>query len=120
MLDLYHDKDGLKKEEIDILAGNKNYLQSNLSLINTSSNRTPDVWYNFYEKIKESKIVNKNIPNDLNENVNSEKLFNLTLDEIMERPIFTIEENRGKCVDMHEIFMNYMNLKKVNFLIIIS
>jgi hypothetical protein len=113
LLDLYYDKDGLKKEEIDILAGNKNYLQSNLSLTHSNSNRTPDVWYNFYEKIKEAKIVNKNITNDMNENITADKIFDDILDDIMIKPLFSVEENKGRCFDLHEIFMIYMNLKKV-------
>ncbi len=118
LLDLYEDKDGLKKEEIDILAGNKNFLESSLSLIsnnNYSINRTPDVWLNFYEKVKEVKFINRKISNnsDFTENINYEKMFNSALDEISNKPIFTAEENKGKCVDMHEIYLKYMNLKKV-------
>lgn len=118
LLDLYEDKDGLKKEEIDILAGNKNFYDSNLSLISNSnynSNRTPDVWLNFYEKVKEVKFINRKIlnNNEFTEHINFEKMFNSALEEINNKPIFSAEENKGKCVDMHEIYQKYMNLKKV-------
>jgi len=118
LLDLYEDKDGLKKEEVDILAGNKNFYDSNLSLISNSNyniNRTPDVWLNFYEKVKEVKFINRKILNnsEFTEHVNFEKIFNSALEEFNSKPIFTAEENKGKCVDMHEIYQLYMNLKKV-------
>ena len=68
------------KEESEILAGNKNYLESNLNLINhnfTQNQRKPDVWYNFYQKIKEIKIINKRDlnSNETNDNINYEKIF---------------------------------------------
>jgi len=117
---LYEDKDNLKKEEIDILAGNKNFSDSSFSLLknsNFNANRTPDVWMNFYEKVKEIKFINRKIQNDFNDSVNFEKMFNVALDEISNKPIFSNEENKGKCVDMHELYLIYLNLKKVkNFL----
>jgi len=118
LLDLYDDKDGMKKEEIDILAGNKIFYDSNLSLISNSnynSNRTPDVWLNFYEKVKEVKFINRKILNniELTEHINFEKIFIAALEEINSKPIFTAEENKGKCVDMHEIYQILMNLRKV-------
>ena len=118
MLDLYEDKDGLKKEEIDIFAGIKNFYDSNLSLISNSnynSNRTPDVWLNFYEKVKEVKYINRKIlnNNEFTEHINYEKIFSIALEEINNKQIFTAEENKGKCVDMHEIYQKFMNLKKV-------
>lgn len=120
LLEINADRDGLKKEEIDILAGNKNYLDSNLNLLNnkiSASQKTADVWYNFYQKIREIKIANKKIldsnANEINENINYEKMFNYALDEINAKPIFTAEENRGRCVDMNEIFFKYLNLKKL-------
>jgi len=118
LLDLYEDRDGLKKEEIDILAGNKNFYDSNLSLIsnsNYSSNRTPDVWLNFYEKVKEVKFINRKIlnNNEFTEHINYEKIFCSALEDINSKPIFSAEESKGKCVDMHEIFQKYINLKKV-------
>jgi hypothetical protein len=116
LLSLYEDKDNLKKEEIDILAGNKNFSDSSFALLknsNFNSNRTPDVWMNFYEKVKEIKFINRKIDNDFNDTINFEKMFNTTMDEISNKPIFSNEENKGKCVDMHEFYLIYLNLKKV-------
>lgn len=110
ILEIYSDQDGSRKEEIDIFAGNKH--------INELSNKTPDVWNNFYEKVKEIKSFNKKIQNnDLNEGVmNPDKLFQKALEEINNKSIFSAEESKGKCVDMHDIFLQYMNIKKANCL----
>jgi len=120
LLDLYADKDGLRKEEIDILAGNKNYLESNLNLLNSQNlknthPRAPDVWYNFYQKLREIKIMNKrNLnTNEVNENTNYEKLFNTALDELNSKFLFTSEENKGRCVDMNNLYLRYLNFKKL-------
>ena len=113
---IFEDKDNMKKEEIDILAGNKNFSDSSFSLLkstNFNSNRTPDVWMNFYEKVKEVKYINRKIQNDFSDTINYEKMFNSTLDEINNKPIFSNEENKGKCVDMHGLYLMYLNLKKV-------
>ena len=100
-------KDNARKEEIDMFAGNKN--------ANESSTRSPDVWHNFYEKIKEVKIQNKNIQ-IINENMDSfnvDKIFQFYLDDVHSKPIFTAEESKGKCVDMHELFLSYLNYKEI-------
>lgn len=119
LIDLSQDKDGLKKEEIDILAGSKNYLESNLNLLTSAQHSTTarpaDVWYNFYQKIKEIKYLNKRdlSTSEVNENLNYEKIFNLTLDEVNSKSIFTSEENKGRCIDLHDIFLKFLNLKKI-------
>jgi hypothetical protein len=116
LLDISYDKEGSKKEEVDILKGDKNY---NINSSLNTTNRTPDVWFNFYEKIREAKIFNKKLTNesDITEINNFERIFNTTLEEIMTKPLFSVEENRGKCVDMHEIFLTFQNLKKVNWVL---
>ena len=107
LLDIYNDTDGTRKEEIDVFAGNKH--------VNELSSKTPDVWNNFYEKVKEIKSINKKTPNnDYNDGVlHPDKLFQRALDEINHKSIFSAEENKGKCLDMHDIFLQYMNIKKV-------
>jgi splicing factor 3A subunit 3 len=109
ILDIYNDQDGSRKEEIDIFAGNKH--------INDMSTKTPDVWNNFYEKVKEIKNFNKKAQNnDFNEGSSSyDKIFHKALEEISNKSIFSAEENKGKCVDMHDIFLQYLNIKKVAY-----
>jgi len=120
IIDLNSDKDGFKKEEIDILAGNKNYLESNLNLLNSGSSQTtqkkaPDVWYNFYQKLREIKLTNKRNLNtsEVNENTNYEKLFNTALDELNSKTIFTSEESKGKSLDLNNVFLKFLNFKKL-------
>lgn len=107
ILEIYTDKEGSRKEEIDVFAGNKH--------INELSTKTPDVWNNFYEKVKETKNFNKKAQvTELNEGpVNPDKLFQKALEEINNKSNFTAEENKGKCVDMHHIYLEYQNIKKV-------
>jgi splicing factor 3A subunit 3 len=118
LLEIAEDRDGVKKEEIDVLAGNKNYMDSNLNLLNnkmSNTTKTADVWYNFYQKIKEIKVINKRdlSSSEINESSNYDKIFNNTIDEIMAKPLFNAEENRGKCVDMNDIYLQFLNLKKI-------
>jgi len=108
ILEIYTDSDGTRKEEIDILGGNKNLNPQDIT-------RTPDVWNNYYDKIREIKVLNKNLHNstELIENNTPEKIFNAVFEQITSKSIFSAEENKGKCVDMHDLFMNYQKLKKV-------
>ena len=63
LIELYEDKDGLYREETQILIGNKHYLESSFSLLHSHKNsdnknktkRKCDVWSNFYDKLKEIK-----------------------------------------------------------------
>lgn len=82
-----------------------------------NKNKTPDVWNNFYEKIKEIKIANNNesFANEIADVMNPDKIFQKALEEITNKNIFTAEENKGKCVDIHHIFLEYRNFKKVQF-----
>jgi len=45
--------------------------------------------------------------------MNPDKIFQKALEEINNKSIFTAEESKGKCVDMHDIFLQFMNIKKV-------
>lgn len=79
------------------------------------------MWNNFYDKIREIKILNKNLVNstELIENITPEKIFNTAFEQITTKSIFSAEENKGKCIDIHDIFMNYQNLKKVRILFLL-
>ncbi len=111
ILDIYADTDGLRKEKIDILGGNKNLNPQDIT-------RTPDVWKNYYDKVDELKVLNKNLQNssELFENNTPEKMFNAAFESVTSKSIFTAEENKGRCIDIHDIFMKYQNLKKVTLL----
>ena len=59
LISLYEDKDGLYREEIQVLLGKKHYSESSQSLLNKTSKNSSsfshhrkegDYWINFYEK----------------------------------------------------------------------
>ena len=123
LIELYEDKDGLYREETQILIGNKHYLESSFSLLHSHKNsdnknkikRKCDVWSNFYDKLKEIKDTNKRIANnnEINENISGDKMFNMMLDEVNNKPIFSSEENKGRCVDMHFLYQKWINIKGI-------
>ena len=124
LISLYEDKDGLYREEIQVLLGKKHYSESSQSLLNKTSKNSSsfshhkkegDYWINFYEKLKEIKMINKRsvTTNELNENLTGDKMFNMLLDECNSKPIFTAEENKGRCIDLHTLYQTYINIKGI-------
>jgi splicing factor 3A subunit 3 len=74
--------------------------------------RKADIWVNFYDKIKEIKILNKS-GNDINHSTTGDKIFNNLLSEINLKTLFTNEENFGKCLDLHELYHEYINIPNI-------
>ena len=126
IIDLFEDKSENFKQEKLIMTGNVDYMNSNLCLlkptnINNSNNyysnllmkkRKADIWVNFYDKIKEIKMLNKS-GNDFNHNITGDKIFNNLLSEINLKTLFTNEENFGKCLDLHELYHEYINIPNI-------
>ena len=126
IIDLFEDKDENFKQEKLIMTGNVDYMNSNLCLlkpvsINKNNNyysnllmkkRKADIWVNFYDKIKEIKMLNKS-GNDINHNISSDKIFNNLVSEINLKTLFTNEENFGKCLDLHELYHEYINIPDI-------
>ena len=123
IIDLFEDKNEIFKQEKLIMTGNTDYLNSKLCLLkpntpNSNNNyygnlltkkRKSDIWVNFYDKIKEIKMLNKS-GNDLYHNNTGDKIFNNLLSEINPKTLFTNEENYGRCLDLHELYHNYINI----------
>ena len=123
IIDLFEDKNEIFKQEKLIMTGNIDYLSSSLCLLkpnnpNINNNyygnlltkkRKSDIWVNFYDKIKEIKMLNKS-GNDINHSTTGDKIFNSLLSEINPKTLFTNEENFGKCLDLHELYHNYINI----------
>ena len=113
----YEDESGLFKEENLVLLGKKHYLDSSLCLLkkNNANKKKVDVWINFYEKLKEIKQTNKRqiTGNDVNENITGDKIFNKYLDEVNSKSNFSVDENKGNCLDMYTLYQQFINIKGI-------
>ncbi len=102
VLDLYEDKDGARKEDINMLAG-------------TRPDGKGDVWTNFYDKIKEVKdyhrrfAVNSGMP----EVHNSEWFYKNAVAADESDQLFSAEEDHGRRLDLHAVYSQWANLKKL-------
>ena len=126
IIDLFEDMNENFKQEKLIMTGNIDYMNSNLCLlkpinINNNNNyysnllmkkRKADIWVNFYDKIKEIKMLNKS-GNDINHSTTSDKIFNNLISDINLKTLFTSEENFGKCLDLHELYHEYINIPNI-------
>ena len=126
IIDLFEDKSENFKQEKLIMTGNMDYMDSKLCLlkptnISNSNNyysnllmkkRKADIWVNFYDKIKEIKMLNKS-GNDINHTTTGDKIFNNLLSQINLKTLFTNEENFGKCLDLHELYHEYINIPNI-------
>lgn len=107
---LYEDKNGLYREEGQVMLGHKRYHEN--------SKKKFDIWSNFYDQLKEIKQINKTSNTDMVAQ-NGEKIFNMLLEEVNNKLIFTVEESKGRCLDLHnvyDLFINIKNIKKCDYL----
>ena len=51
--------------------------------------------------------------NDINHTTTGDKIFNNLLSEINLKTLFTNEENFGKCLDLHELYHEYINIPNI-------
>jgi hypothetical protein len=102
--EIYQDKDGMRSDDIQALAGQKN-----------DKNKTGDVWTSFYDKVKEVKDYHRRfaINQGLPEIQNAQWFCQHAYEADKSDKLFSGEEDMGKRVDMHEFFVKYVNMKKI-------
>lgn len=101
-LDIYADKDGIRTDDINLLAGQR-------------GNKAGDVWTNFYDKVKEVKdyhrrfSVNQGVP----EVHNVEWFYQRAIESDNSEAMFSGEEDLGKHVDMHQYYLQFINIRRL-------
>ncbi|KAJ8314975.1 hypothetical protein KUTeg_007125 [Tegillarca granosa] len=95
--DLYEDKDGLRKEEIQALSG-------------------PNEFAEFYTRLKQLREFHRKHPNEISIPMSVEfeelaKVRENPADENLNMVDFTDEEGYGKYLDLHSCFERFVNLK---------
>jgi len=101
--DIYQDKDGMRSDDINALAGQR------------SDKKQGDVWTSFYDKVKEVKDYHRrfSINQGLPELQNSEWFYQRAIEADRSEKLFSGEEDFGKHVDIHELFVKYLNIKRI-------
>lgn len=95
------DKDGLKKEEIDSLAG-------------VRQGKPTDLWMNFYDRVKESKDYHRKHGNIGTKEVRTPDWFyDRALEQDQSENQFSLEEDYGRRVDMHTSYQEFLNLRNL-------
>lgn len=103
LVDLYQDKDGIRKEELQALSG-------------------PNEFQEFYNRLKMIKDFHKKHPNEISVPMSIEfEALSLERENPDEEGAvanndvdFTSEEGYGKYLDLHECYIKYTNLKGVD------
>ena len=99
----------MRKEEMMIIEGTKN-------LKGSESKKTSDViWQNFYDKVRDVKDYYKKNENALAADTteNSVDFFRrISFMAPFKEPEFSAEENKGKYVDMHQEYLQFINICK--------
>lgn len=103
-LDVYYDKDGMRTDDINALAGQR------------SDKKPGDVWTSFYDKVKEVKDYHRrfSLNAGLPEIQNSEWFYQRAMESDKTDVIFSGEEDQGRRMDLHEVFVKFLNIKKIS------
>jgi len=99
IMELHKDKDGLRKEEIQAIAG-------------------PNEFQEFYRHLKEIKDFHRKHPDEIFVPMSVEfdeldKIREETTDEVVNMVEFSDEESYGRFLDLHECYLKYINLKGI-------
>jgi len=87
---IYEDKDGSRREELSLMTGSG-----------------PNVYSIFYDKLRDLKDYHRRFPRQIPD----DPQLGILLDDSENVPMFTGEERHGRCLDMHEHFSRFLNLK---------
>ena len=105
---LAREETAMKKEELAIIEGQK-------SLKTTDKKKSTDViWQNFYDKAKEIRDQYKKLDTNFISTKNTVEYVRLNVfSPPFKEPDFSLEENKGKYVDMHVIYMDFLNISRL-------
>lgn len=102
-VDIYQDKDGMRTDDINALAGQR------------ADKKSGDVWTSFYDKVKEVKDYHRrfSVNQGLPELQSATWFYERAIEADKTSTLFAGEEDTGKRVDMQEHFARFLNLKKI-------
>lgn len=110
-LEIYADKDGMRREEVDYLGGKSKP---------APGKKPGDVWTHFYDKVKTTRDYHRkwgNAGGALNtaaaENHDANWFYDYILTHSRVDTLFTGEEAYGQRVDLHADYLSFINLKKI-------
>lgn len=90
---------------MQILAGQKS--------VGGQGNRNPDIWFNFYERLKEIREYHKKYNPTANPTNTVDYIRENVFQPPFKEPFFTGEEMQGKFVDMNDLYQQFINLKDI-------
>ena len=113
VLMILNDNDGSKKDEISVLSGTKHHSS------NTEKSRQPDVWSNFYDRLRDIKEYHKKFTpttSALSVGSNDPKVFyDNAFSAPYKEPYFSAEESNGKYIDLHNLYQELNNIKGLKY-----
>eukprot|EP00828_Plagiopyla_frontata_P028987 TRINITY_DN3746_c0_g1_i1.p1 TRINITY_DN3746_c0_g1~~TRINITY_DN3746_c0_g1_i1.p1 ORF type:complete len:517 (+),score=83.63 TRINITY_DN3746_c0_g1_i1:135-1553(+) len=107
---LLNDSDELKKEEVSIIYGQRHNF-----ITQQNSGKPANIWTNFYDRLKEIRNYHKRftIPTTEYNKNEAEQIYDNAFELPYQEPYFTGEEAGGRYVDMHELYQEFLNLRKI-------
>ncbi|GAW80310.1 splicing factor 3A subunit 3 [Plasmodium gonderi] len=100
LLQYYNDEDNLKKEEMQFISGK-------------AKDQKGDVWKNYYERVKYIRDYHKKTNIKKIEIRNYKSYKNEALKNNKLKECFSPLEKKGKYVDMHKLYDDFINIKKI-------
>lgn len=108
-LSFLKEETAIRREELSLIDGTK-------SIKSNSDKKKPTdvIWQNFYERAKELKDQFRRQDASFTTSKNTvENLRNSVFQAPFKEPDFSLEESKGKYVDMHSNYLEFLNLAKL-------